>query len=110
MRWGGGGGLLLLFAGVHLCVSKCTTLCARAPAVEFRGCGEAAQASAQETRFDTGMAKITCVQTVIASQTIRTAITHFLKVNVLKQGGAASPANNLTKDPQGRYSGGREAR
>lgn len=47
-------------------------------------------------------AKITCVQTVIASQTIRTAITHFLKVNVLKQGGAASPAHNLTKDPQGR--------
>lgn len=31
----------------------------------------------QETRFDTSIVKITCVQTVIALQTIRTAITHF---------------------------------
>lgn len=32
---------------------------------------------AQETRFDTSIVKITCVQTVTALQTIRTAITHF---------------------------------
>lgn len=31
----------------------------------------------RETRFDTSIVKITCVQTVIALQTIRTAITHF---------------------------------
>lgn len=31
----------------------------------------------QETRFDTSIVEITCVQTVIALQTIRTAITHF---------------------------------
>lgn len=30
-----------------------------------------------ETRFDTSIVKITCVQTVIALQTIRTSITHF---------------------------------
>lgn len=30
-----------------------------------------------ETRFDTNIVKITCVQTVIALQTIRTTITHF---------------------------------
>lgn len=31
----------------------------------------------QETRFDTSIVKITCVQTVIALQTIRTTIIHF---------------------------------
>lgn len=33
----------------------------------------------QETRFDTSIVKITCVQTVTALQTIRTAIAHFLR-------------------------------
>lgn len=31
----------------------------------------------RETRYDTNIVKITCVQTVIALQTIRAAITHF---------------------------------
>lgn len=46
------------------------------------------------------------VQTVIALQTIRTAITHFLKVNTLKQGGSARPEITLQKTHKGGAWGG----
>lgn len=55
----------------------------------------------QETRFDTSIVKITCAQTVIALQTIRTTITHFLKVNILKQRASARLEITLQKTHRG---------
>lgn len=84
--------------------SRCT-LCARASAVGYL---QSCSGLAQETQFDTSVVKITCVQTVIALQTIGTAITHFLKVNTLKQGGSARLEITLQKTHQGEPWGGPE--
>lgn len=79
-------------------LQRCVRACARAPAVGYL---QSCSGLMQETQFDTSAAEITCVQTVIALQTIRTAITHFLKVNTLKQGGSARPEITLQKTHQG---------
>lgn len=71
-------------SGVCACVENALfivyeNVCARAPVptVDSAGAAKPCGGLAQETRFDTSMVKITCVQTVIALQTMRTAITHF---------------------------------
>lgn len=63
---------LLLFASVFVCFT-CTSLCLRVCVLQ----PQSRSGLVQETGFDTSAVKITCVQTVIALQTIRTAITHF---------------------------------
>lgn len=79
-------------------LQRCVRARARAPAVGYL---QSCSGLMQETQFDTSAAEITCVQTVIALQTIRTAITHFLKVNTLKQRGSARPEITLQKTHQG---------
>lgn len=56
---------------------NCATLCARVCVLLVLWMKRSHSGLVQETRFDTSIVKITCVQTVIALQTIRTAITHF---------------------------------
>lgn len=58
----------------------------------------------QESGFDTSAEKITCVQTVIALQTIRRSISHC-KGQCAETRSCSSKGNkwnNLTKEPQGR--------
>lgn len=62
-----------------LCLSKCLCVSRGRPCacvVLILHVLQMLQNLVQETRFDTSMVKITCVQTVTALQTIRTAITH----------------------------------
>ena len=56
---------------------NCATLCVRVCVLLVLWMKRSHSVLVQETRFDTSIVKITCVQTVIVLQTIRTAITHF---------------------------------
>lgn len=95
---------------VHAQTALCNRVSVRAHVRLLLGYVQCRCGLMQETQFDTSAVKITCVQTVIALQTIRTAVTQFLKVNAKKQGGSARPEITLQKTHKGDPWGGGDRR